>query len=169
MTDEDRPEGWYGTSRRSHVARHWDGKVWSRPVPRHEFGRGVVIHVDPDAEPRNAPRRKPKIEIGAGAGCLLVLVGLVVVALFISWISSPFQASNNPKLTEQSGLATCKELVAKQDGGSGNTTVQGSVLAGTTYKATIAVAGMSEAHRFTCRLEWTGSKWTRDVLEGHRM
>lgn len=182
MTDETRAVGWYGTSKHSHLARHWDGKVWSRPVPRKEFGPGVEIHVDPtigrpaesagspnaSTHQQNEPSRK-KMEIGCGTGCMMVILGLVVVGLLISWISTPFLASNNPRFTEESGLATCKELVAKQDNGQGNTTVMGSVLQGDRYKASFAVAGFSEAYRFTCRLEWSDDRWKTDILEGHEV
>lgn len=99
----------------------------------------------------------------------MVILGLVAVGLLISWISTPFMASNNPRFTEESGLATCKEFVARQDNGGGNTTVMGSVLQGDRYKASFAVAGFSKAFRFTCRLEWSGEKWTTDILEGHEV
>lgn len=99
----------------------------------------------------------------------MVVLGMVVIGLLVSWISAPFAASNNPHFTEESGLATCKELVAQQDNGSGNTTVMGSVIQGDRYKATVAVAGFSKAYRFTCRLEWIDGKWSTDILEYHEV
>lgn len=176
MKEEARAVGWYGTSEHSPVVRHWDGTVWSPPVPRKEFGPGVVIYIDSTSGRSDTPHQatvadaaRKKAEIGCGTGCLMVILAIVGVGFLISWITTPFLASNNPRFTEESGLETCKELVSRRDGGSGSTTVQGSVLQGDMYKATIAVAGFSKANRFTCRLEWTGEKWSTDVLEGHEL
>lgn len=102
-------------------------------------------------------------------GCLLVLIGLGVIIALITWVSSFFSAQSHPQKTEANGLDTCKELVSHQSGGSGTTSVQGSVLMGDTYKATIGVAGFSKAYMFECRLVWNGSGWTKDVLSGHEM
>jgi hypothetical protein len=176
ISNDGREPGWYAASPRSNLAYHWSGESWSKPVPRRDVGPNVTITTDPTtggpaATPRQAlPQAAQKrLKISPGVGCLLVLIGLAVVIALITWMSSFFSAQNNPQKTEESGLATCKELVGTQSGGTGTTTVEGSVLMRDTYKATIGVAGFSKAYMFECRLIWNGSGWTRDILTGHEM
>ncbi|MGK3957663.1 hypothetical protein ACLKOZ_15905 [Arthrobacter sp. R4] len=121
----------------------------------------------PVAAPRQAAQKR--LEMSPGVGCLLALIALAVIIALITWVSSSFSPQNNPQKTEENGLATCKELISKQKNGGGNQTVQGSVLAGDLYKATIADAGFSKVYRWTCRLEWSGGQWTTDILESHQI
>lgn len=179
LADQTSAIGWYAASADAPVVTHWNGVAWDATVQRADLAPGTPIRINPSlaapphrpSQPIAAQIRPPrkKTEIGCGTGCMMVVLGMVIIGLLVSWISAPFAASNNPSFTKESGLATCKELVARQDNGSGNTTVMGSVLQGDRYKASLAVAGFSKAYRFTCRLEWIDGKWSTDILEYHQV
>lgn len=185
--------GWYWDESRPDVATYWNGKDWSQSRPLsglvgatlYSSATGQVISTQQlpigyvprvDTPPATASRtsgataiQPGRRAIGGRLGCLLVLLALAVVISVITWVTSMSSGENNPKFTEENGLATCKERISKQQHGSGKETVQGSVLSGNLYKATIAYAGFADAYRWTCGLEWSGDRWTTETLEGHRM
>lgn len=180
--------GWYWDKSHPDEAKYWNGKEWggSRPLTQlvgarlyssatgqamsaEELPDGYVPTAQPSGAPRPHSEQQGRKAIGGRLGCLLVLAALVVIITVITWVTSLVSVQNNPQFTEENGLSTCKELISKEKNGRGNETVQGSVLAGNLYKATIAYAGVSEVYRWTCRLEWSGGRWNTDILESDRI
>lgn len=105
-----------------------------------------------------------------------VLIGiLVALGVAAGWVwviaSNPSPSSTSPvaEKTKANGLKTCKDLISQQPHGGGKETIQSDVLVGDLYKTNIVYEGLSEVHRWTCRLEWVGSRWRVDILESKRL
>ncbi|MDO5863472.1 MULTISPECIES: hypothetical protein [Paenarthrobacter] len=116
------------------------------------------------------PRRK---RLSAPVKALIVILVVLGVAAGWVWVvaSNPSQSSNSQvaEKTKANGLKTCKDLIRQQPHGGGKETIQSDVLVGDLYKTNIVYESFSEVHRWTCRLEWAGSRWRVDILESKRL
>lgn len=187
---------WYWDPARPDVASYWDGHQWLQTLPLIQLQGVRILSVTtgqplpPRQLPSQAPApepfrqvptsevtwfgpKKPRKPLGTLMRVMIgvwVAVALAVVALGISAVV-PAGSVSAPvaEKTKANGFQTCKELIKQQPHSSGTEIVQADVLVGDLYKTNIVYQGYSDAHRWTCRLEWTGSRWRTDILESKKL
>lgn len=139
----------------------------SLPVQREP--RGPLPGPAPKARRIAVPARQPQPPAWHSFGCLIVLAGLVAVGAGISFASNWITDLNRPcrqtaVKTEANGLDRCEEVILDKAGRAAQLAVDKSVMPGILYKATVRSQNGSKLSRWECRLEWTGSTWSVDVL-----
>ncbi|QOT19424.1 hypothetical protein [Paenarthrobacter sp. YJN-5] len=188
---------WYWDRTRPDVASYWDGGQWLQTLPLTQLVGVRVIDratgqpIPPRQPPAGTPAQEPSRQVPMSEvtwfvpksprrkrvdAPMKVLIGiLVALGVAAGWVwviaSNPSPSSTSPvaEKTKANGLKTCKDLISQQPHGGGNETIQSDVLVGDLYKTNIVYEGLSEVHRWTCRLEWVGSRWRVDILESKRL
>lgn len=178
------------------MASYWDGHQWLQTLPLIQLqgvrilsvttGQPLTPRQPPSQAPVTEPFRqvpmsevtwfgpkKPRKPLGTLMKVMIgvwVAVAVAVAGLGISAVV-PAGSVGAPvaEKTKANGLQTCRALISEQPHGGGRQTVQADVLGGDLYKAVIVYEGFSEVHRWTCRLEWTGSRWRTDILDSKRL